>query len=207
MAGAQTLKAGLDPESPPPAWLVDLVREARRIHASDRPRAKESAKALAPHAEDEGFCHEFAAIKLANKQRLAGFIRRETGVIVDPQSMFDMHIKRIHEYKRQLLNLLQVIARYNGTGDTNMYFAGLTATASGFEVSLWVNAGGTWNKLAGQSVMTGNGTLQLAISGTNLQVSFNGNLLISLTDGSLTGPGTFGLRTTAGAIVDNFSVN
>jgi starch phosphorylase len=81
-----------------PDWRVDLDRLA----------------ALAPHAEDEGFCHEFAAIKLANKQRLAGFIRRETGVIVDPQSMFDMHIKRIHEYKRQLLNLLQVIARYNG---------------------------------------------------------------------------------------------
>ena len=79
-------------------WRVDLDR----------------LSALEPHAEDEGFCHEFAAIKLANKQRLAGFIRRETGVIVDPQSMFDMHIKRIHEYKRQLLNLLQVIARYNG---------------------------------------------------------------------------------------------
>lgn len=44
-------RAGLHPESPPPAWLVDLVREARRIHASDRPRAQESAKALAPHAE------------------------------------------------------------------------------------------------------------------------------------------------------------
>ncbi len=81
-----------------PDWRVDLDRLA----------------ALEPHAEDEGFCHEFAAIKLANKQRLAGFIRRETGVIVDPQSMFDMHIKRIHEYKRQLLNLLQVVARYNG---------------------------------------------------------------------------------------------
>jgi glycogen phosphorylase len=81
-----------------PDWRVDLDR----------------LTALVPHAEDEGFCHEFAAIKLANKQKLAGFIRRETGVIVDPQSMFDMHIKRIHEYKRQLLNLLQVIARYNG---------------------------------------------------------------------------------------------
>ena len=43
-------RAGLHPESPPPEWLVDLVREARRIHASDRPRAQESAKALAPHA-------------------------------------------------------------------------------------------------------------------------------------------------------------
>jgi Histidine phosphatase superfamily (branch 1) len=45
-------QAGLDPDSPPPpAWLVDLTRQARRVYSSDRPRAKESAEALAPHAE------------------------------------------------------------------------------------------------------------------------------------------------------------
>ena len=44
-------QAGLDPESPPPDWLVDLTRQARRVYASDRPRAQESAKALAPHAQ------------------------------------------------------------------------------------------------------------------------------------------------------------
>lgn len=44
-------QAGLHPESPPPEWLVDLARQARRIYASDRPRARESARALAPHAE------------------------------------------------------------------------------------------------------------------------------------------------------------
>lgn len=43
-------QAGLDPNSPPPEWLVDLTRKARNIFASDRPRARESAKALAPHA-------------------------------------------------------------------------------------------------------------------------------------------------------------
>ena len=43
-------QAGLHPESPPPDWLVELTRQARRIYASDRPRAEESAKALAPHA-------------------------------------------------------------------------------------------------------------------------------------------------------------
>lgn len=44
-------EAGLHPDSPPPAWLVDLTRQARRVYASDRPRARESARALAPHAE------------------------------------------------------------------------------------------------------------------------------------------------------------
>lgn len=44
-------EAGLHPDSPPPAWLVDLTRQARLVYASDRPRARESARALAPHAE------------------------------------------------------------------------------------------------------------------------------------------------------------
>ena len=46
-------KAGLDPDSAPPDWLVELAREARRVYASDRPQARESARALAPHAELE----------------------------------------------------------------------------------------------------------------------------------------------------------
>ena len=44
-------RAGLDPDNLPPSWLVELTRQARRVYASDRPRAKESARALAPHAE------------------------------------------------------------------------------------------------------------------------------------------------------------
>jgi starch phosphorylase len=50
--------------------------------------------------------------KRANKERLAALVRRELGVVVDPASLFDVQIKRIHEYKRQLLNLLHVVARY-----------------------------------------------------------------------------------------------
>jgi glycogen phosphorylase len=54
----------------------------------------------------------FSKAKRANKERLAALVRRELGVVIDPASLFDVHIKRIHEYKRQLLNLLHVVARY-----------------------------------------------------------------------------------------------
>jgi len=61
---------------------------------------------------DVGLGQQFAAVKRANKERLAALIRRELGVAVNPDSLFDVQIKRIHEYKRQLLNVLHVIARY-----------------------------------------------------------------------------------------------
>ena len=54
----------------------------------------------------------FTKAKRANKERLAALVRRELGIVIDPASLFDVHIKRIHEYKRQLLNLLHVVARY-----------------------------------------------------------------------------------------------
>jgi starch phosphorylase len=68
---------------------------------------------LAPLAADPELGAAFRAIKTANKTRLAKLVAVQTGVILDPASLFDVHVKRIHEYKRQLLNLLQVIARYN----------------------------------------------------------------------------------------------
>ena len=68
---------------------------------------------LRPLADDQDFRAQFAAAKRANKLRLADYIKRETGVIVNPDSLFDVQVKRIHEYKRQLLNVLHVITRYN----------------------------------------------------------------------------------------------
>lgn len=68
---------------------------------------------LAPLADDEGFRRRFREIKQANKERLVRHIHRQTGITVSADSLFDVHIKRIHEYKRQLLNLLHVITRYN----------------------------------------------------------------------------------------------
>ncbi|MBV9074030.1 MAG: glycogen/starch/alpha-glucan phosphorylase [Acidobacteria bacterium] len=65
-----------------------------------------------PFADDAAMRHEFRAIKRDNKQRLAKVIAETTGVLVDPDSMFDVHIKRFHEYKRQLLNLLRLTYDY-----------------------------------------------------------------------------------------------
>ncbi|MBT9596849.1 MAG: glycogen/starch/alpha-glucan phosphorylase [Vitreoscilla sp.] len=72
---------------------------------------------LKPLAADPALGREFMAIKRANKQRLAERIARELRVSVDVDSLFDVQIKRIHEYKRQLLNLLHVVARYQAIVD------------------------------------------------------------------------------------------
>jgi starch phosphorylase len=67
---------------------------------------------LRPLADSAEFRDAFMAAKLANKRRLAAHILASTGQIVDPGSLFDVQVKRIHEYKRQLLNLLHVVTRY-----------------------------------------------------------------------------------------------
>jgi starch phosphorylase len=69
--------------------------------------------ALEPYAKDASFQEAFAAVKHANKARLAKVLQQTVGLRVDPSAMFDVHIKRIHEYKRQLLNILETIALYN----------------------------------------------------------------------------------------------
>jgi starch phosphorylase len=72
----------------------------------------DALRALEPHAGDAGFRAEFMAIKHANKERLAGVIRQLTGIRVDTASLFDIQAKRIHEYKRQLLNVMHIIHEY-----------------------------------------------------------------------------------------------
>jgi glycogen phosphorylase len=73
--------------------------------------------ALKAFANDAEFGRTFLAVKRVNKQRLAAVIRRDLGIVVDPASLFDVQIKRIHEYKRQLLNILHVVARYQAIID------------------------------------------------------------------------------------------
>jgi starch phosphorylase len=78
------------------AWENDLEELGRLAGAADEPEWR----------------RRFRAIKRANKQRLADEVMRRTGVPVNVDSLFDVQVKRIHEYKRQLLNLLYVVARY-----------------------------------------------------------------------------------------------
>ncbi|MBL8302335.1 MAG: glycogen/starch/alpha-glucan phosphorylase, partial [Ideonella sp.] len=75
-------------------------------------RNLDELKALRELKDDAAFQAEFMAVKRANKVRLAAHIERTTGVKVNPASLFDVQVKRIHEYKRQLLNLLHVVTRY-----------------------------------------------------------------------------------------------
>ncbi|MBL0086726.1 MAG: glycogen/starch/alpha-glucan phosphorylase [Ideonella sp.] len=92
---------------------------------------------LKPIAAGAGIGKAFLAVKRANKQRLADHIRQELGIAVEPDSLFDVHIKRIHEYKRQLLNVLHVVARYQaivsqphaGWTPRTVIFAGKAASA------------------------------------------------------------------------------
>ncbi|WP_320673825.1 glycogen/starch/alpha-glucan phosphorylase [Prochlorococcus sp. MIT 1341] len=72
----------------------------------------ELLKKLEEKVNDTNFLTDFRATKLLGKRQLAGYIHRQTGVLVDPASMFDVQVKRIHQYKRQHLNALQIIAQY-----------------------------------------------------------------------------------------------
>jgi len=86
--------------------IVDLVGPA----PLDDP---EKLALLLPHATDTAVQERFRKIRYANKVRLAGLIHDKLGTKVDPKALFDVQIKRIHEYKRQLLNLLETVALYN----------------------------------------------------------------------------------------------
>ncbi len=73
----------------------------------------DALKQLTPLATDAQFQSRWRAVKTENKQRLARYILRKTGEGVNPGTLFDVHVKRMHEYKRQLLNLLHVVTLYN----------------------------------------------------------------------------------------------
>lgn len=77
-------------------WITDLER----------------VRAIEKGASDPAFRDEFREIKRHNKEKLAREVFNTTAVVIDPQSMFDVHVKRIHEYKRQLLNVMRVIHEY-----------------------------------------------------------------------------------------------
>ena len=80
-----------------PDWITDLSQLSK----------------LKVYADDEKALQEFMTIKFKNKERLEKYILEHNGVEVDPHSIFDIQVKRLHEYKRQLLNILHVIYLYN----------------------------------------------------------------------------------------------
>ncbi len=80
-----------------PDWIRDLPRLSR----------------LRTYLEDRDFRHRWREVKAANKRRLAALVKEECRVDFDPRAMFDVQVKRIHEYKRQLLNVLHVIHLYH----------------------------------------------------------------------------------------------
>ena len=82
-------------------WLTDLERLAQ----------------LEPHAGDPAFRARWRAVKTANKTDLAAHVARQTGITIDPDAMFDVMVKRLHEYKRQLLKTLHIITLYNRLKD------------------------------------------------------------------------------------------
>lgn len=73
----------------------------------------ELLKGLDAHADDPSFQGQFAAVKQANKRALAKLIKDRLNIVVSPDALFDVQIKRIHEYKRQLLNVIQAVALYD----------------------------------------------------------------------------------------------
>jgi glycogen phosphorylase len=89
--------------------LAQLLRDATGRDIVDDAEHLALAK---PFARDKSFQEKFAAIKFANKRELAYRIEALTDVKVDPASLFDVQVKRIHEYKRQLLNILEAVGHY-----------------------------------------------------------------------------------------------
>jgi starch phosphorylase len=89
--------------------LTGLLVETLGERVLDDPGCLQEIEQL---ADDADFVARYAQARAANKSRLAHLLRTTTGVQVEPHALFDMHIKRIHEYKRQLLNILETIALY-----------------------------------------------------------------------------------------------
>lgn len=90
--------------------LSELIGE---LCGTDFLRDSSQLEQLLKYKEDTGVLEQLAKIKKDNKIRLANYIKTHNNIIVNPNSIFDVHVKRLHEYKRQLLNLLHIIDLYN----------------------------------------------------------------------------------------------
>src|SRR5262245_39478599 len=100
----------------PRRWLIQcnpgLTNLAREVIGDAFLDDVNLLSGLDPLAEDAAFREKFAAVKRANKERLSNVVAEKLGIRLDPSALFDIQIKRIHEYKRQLLNILEAVALY-----------------------------------------------------------------------------------------------
>ncbi len=105
----------------PRRWLYSCNSELSTLITSNLgdqwPNNLDQLAALADFAEDSGFQDAFRAAKANNKRRMAEWIKQRDGIIINPEALFDVQIKRIHEYKRQLMNLLETVALWNEIRD------------------------------------------------------------------------------------------
>ena len=105
----------------PRRWLYTCNPELRRLInetiGDQWPNDLEQLKGLETHCSDASFQQRFFSAKQANKERLAQWLIRQHDIRIDPQAMFDIQIKRVHEYKRQLMNILETIAHWNAIHD------------------------------------------------------------------------------------------
>jgi len=101
----------------PRRWLLQanpgLAELLRETIGDEWIRDLDAIRALIPHAGDAEFIRKWRHLKRENKKRLAAYVQRLLGLEIDPDSLFDIQIKRVHEYKRQLLNILHVITLFN----------------------------------------------------------------------------------------------
>jgi starch phosphorylase len=101
----------------PRRWIAlanpRLTRFLCRIIGDDWIRDLSQLRRIEPYAGDAAFRREWRFIKRAIKEDFAGHVRRRTGIAIDPETLFDVQVKRIHEYKRQHLNVLHIVALYH----------------------------------------------------------------------------------------------
>lgn len=87
------------------SWITDKIGDGYVLDAAELSK-------LAPYADDAAARESFMAIKRQNKERLAAYIQRQTGLLLNVDSLFDVQVKRLHEYKRQHLNALHILDTY-----------------------------------------------------------------------------------------------
>lgn len=106
-------------------WLLDSNPELAKLisDAIGDKWIKDFSKIadLRPYAEDKAFCEKFAKIKYNSKLRAADFLKKDSGIILNPDTLIDVQVKRIHEYKRQLMNALNILMIYDRMKNDDAY--------------------------------------------------------------------------------------